>query len=79
MIENLMRQAVVKQKELEPFVLELGVKANKLEVIHRNDRIEIKPTEWLNAKTWREINEILKTHEFTWRSQGRDSCWIRYK
>ncbi|HZE77849.1 MAG TPA: hypothetical protein VE089_04800, partial [Nitrososphaeraceae archaeon] len=79
MIENLMRQAVVKQKELEPFVLELGVKANKLEVIHRNDRIEIKPTEWLNAKTWREINEILKTHEFTWRSQGRDSCWIKYK
>jgi hypothetical protein len=73
-----MRQAVVKQKGLEPFVLELEVKANKLEVIHRNDRIEIKPTEWLNAKCG-EINGILKTHEFTWRSQRRDSCWIRYK
>ena len=33
-----MRQAVVKQKGLEPFVLELEVKANKLEVIHRNDK-----------------------------------------
>ena len=64
---------------MEPFALELGVKANKLEVIQRNDRIEIKPIEWLNAKTWREIHEILKAHEFTWRSHGRDSCWIRYK
>ena len=74
-----MRKVVVKQKGLEPFVLELGVKANKLEVIYKKDRIEIKPREWLNTKTWKAINEILKTHEFMWRSYGKDSCWIRYK
>jgi len=61
---------------LEPFILELGVRVNKLEIIHRNDRIEIKPREWLNTKMWREIKEFewyLRDYFFRQSNSQQDS------
>jgi hypothetical protein len=78
-VENLMRQAAIRQKEnsAQPFLTELGVRANKLEIVRKDDCIEIKPKEWLDKKSWREINEILIRQTFLWLSLGRDSCWIK--
>jgi putative transposase len=78
-VENLMRQDAIKQKEnnAQPFVIELGVRVNKLQILRKDDCIEIKPKEWLDKKNWREINEILVKHQFNWLSHGRDSCWIK--
>src|SRR6185437_12239413 len=60
-VENLMRQAAIRQKEnnAQPFLIELGIRVNKLQILRKDDRIEIKPKEWLDKKNWREINEIL--------------------
>jgi hypothetical protein len=78
-VENLMRQAAIKQKEnnAQPFAIELGVRINKLQILRKDDCIEVKPKEWLGKKNWREINEILVKHQFNWLSHGRDSCWIK--
>jgi putative transposase len=78
-VENLMRQAAIRQKEnsAQPFVIELGLRVNKLQILRTDDCIEIKSREWLDKKNWREINEILVKHEFRWLSYGRDSCWIK--
>jgi hypothetical protein len=74
-----MRQAAVSQTNVEPFLFQLGIRANKLDIIRKDDSIEIKPKDWLNKKEWREINEILAEHGFEWLSHGRDSCWLLKK
>jgi hypothetical protein len=74
-VESLMRQAAVKGK-VEPFIFELGVRVNKLEIIRKDDSIEIKPKDWLNKKDWRNY-EILTEHGFSWFSYGKESCWIK--
>ena len=32
---------------------------------------------WLDKQVWKEINDILRVHQFAWLSNGKDSCWIR--
>jgi hypothetical protein len=32
---------------------------------------------WLDKQVWKEINDILRVHQFDWLSNGKDSCWIR--
>jgi hypothetical protein len=78
-IENLMRQAAISQNtsKVEPFIFELGVRANKLVISRKDDSIEIKTKEFLDKKNWREINEILLRNGFKWLSLGKDSCWIK--
>jgi hypothetical protein len=76
-IENLMRQAAKQKTKMEPFVFELGIRVNKVEILHKDDSIEIKPKGWLDKKNWREINEVLLRNGFTWFSYGKDSCWIK--
>jgi hypothetical protein len=58
-----MRQ-VAMEKKPEMFVTALGIRANKLEVIHENGSVKVKPKQWLNKKAWHEINDILRIHEF---------------
>jgi hypothetical protein len=29
------------------------------------------------VELWREINDILRVHQFAWLSNGKDSCWIK--
>jgi hypothetical protein len=64
---------------MEAFIFELGTRANKVEILRKDNSIEIKPKGWLGKKNWREINEILLRNGFEWLSSGRDSCWIKMK
>ena len=50
---------------MEPFIFELGTKANKVEILRKEDSIEIKPKGWLGKKKWREINEVLRRNRFS--------------
>jgi Integrase core domain len=78
-VENLMRQAAISQKgdNIQLFTFELGIRANKVQILDRDDSIEVKAKTWLDKKNWTEINMILVKHGFMWLSLGRDSCWIR--
>ena len=43
---------------MEAFIFELGNRANKVEVLRKEDNsIEVKPKGWLGKKNWTEINE----------------------
>ena len=65
---------------MEPFIFELGIRANKVEILHKEGNgIEIKPKGNLGKKKWREINEILLRNGFEWLACGRGSCWIKMK
>ncbi len=75
-VEDLMRQAALKKKP-EMFVTALGIRANKIEIIHDNGSVKIKPKEWIDKKTWREINDILRIQDFKWFGDGKESCWIK--
>ena len=39
--------------------------------------LKISPRGWIDKHIWREINDILSLHKFSWLSNGKDSCWIR--
>jgi hypothetical protein len=71
-----MRQAAKKKK---PCLLPLWAFANKIDVIHDNGSVKIKPKEWIDKKTWREINDILRIQDFKWFGDGKESCWIKAK
>lgn len=75
-VEDLMRQAALKKKP-EMYVKALGIRANKIQIIHENDNVKIKPKEWLDKKNWREINDILRVQDFKWFGDGKESCWIK--
>jgi hypothetical protein len=75
-----MRRATPNQRtKMEPFIFELGSRANKVEILHKDDSIEIIPKGWLGKRTWREINEVLLRNGFEWLPSGKDSCWIKIK
>lgn len=78
-VEDLMRQAAINQgnAKTEKFVSSLGIRATKVQVLHENGTTSVKPRQWLDKKTWREINDILRVQEFYWQADGKDSCWIR--
>jgi hypothetical protein len=64
---------------MEPFIFELGNTANKVEILRKDNSIEIKPKGWLGKRNWREINEVLLRSGFEWLSSGEGSCWIKIK
>jgi hypothetical protein len=65
---------------MEAFIFELGIRANKVEILRNEDNsIEVKPKGWLGKKNWTEINEILLRNGFEWFSSGKDSRWIKVK
>jgi hypothetical protein len=39
--------------------------------------MKVKPKGWMDKQVWKEINDILRVHQFGWLSNGRDSCWIK--
>jgi hypothetical protein len=65
--------------KMEAFIFELGTRANKVEILRKDNSVEIKPRGWLDKKNWREINEVLLRNGFEWLSSGKDSCWIKIK
>ncbi|SRR5579884_2367275 len=77
--ESLMRQAAIHAKatEEEPVIKGLGIRINKLQILHEGDCIKVRAKSWLERKDWTEINDILRVQGFNWLSNGKDSCWIR--
>jgi hypothetical protein len=52
-VEELMRQTTIsRQRKVELFLFELGVRVNKLQILHKDDSVEIKPKIWLDKKNW---------------------------
>lgn len=78
-VEHLMRQAAVYSREVtqEPIVKGLGIRVNKIQILYECDCIRVKQKEWLDLKSWREINDILRVQGFNWLTNGKDSCWIK--
>ena len=60
-------------KKPEMFATELGIRVNKIEIIHDNGSVKIKPKQWLDKKTWREINDILRIQDSKWFADGKEN------
>ena len=63
----------------EMIVTALGIRANRIEIIHENGCVKIEPKEWIDKRTWLEINDILRIQDFKWFGDGKESCWIKAK
>ena len=59
------------------FVNNLGNRIKKVIIVNEGDSIKITPKAWIDKRIWREINDILKLHGFSWLSSGKDSCWMK--
>ena len=59
------------------FVNNLGKRIKKVTIVNEGDSIKVTPKTWIDKQIWREINDILKLHEFSWLSNGKDSCWLK--
>jgi hypothetical protein len=62
---------------MEPFIFELGNRANKVEILRKDNSIEIKPKGWLGRRYWREMNEVLLRNGFEWLSSGEVVVGLR--
>ena len=49
----------------------------KVTIVNEGDSIKVTPTGWIDKHIWREINDILKLHGFSWLSNEKDSCWLK--
>ena len=69
---------LIKQAGNKPnFVNNLGKRIRKVTIVNEGDSIKVTPKAWIDKSVWREINDILKLHEFGWLSNGKDSCWMK--
>ena len=69
---------LIKRSTTKPnFVNNLGKRIKKITIVNEGDSIKVTPKIWIDKKVWREINDILKLHEFGWLSNGKDSCWLK--
>ncbi|MGI0073948.1 MAG: DDE-type integrase/transposase/recombinase [Nitrosotalea sp.] len=59
------------------FAVQLGKRVEKVKIVNEKDCIKVIPKGWMEKPTWREINDILKLSEFSWLSNGKDSCWMK--
>ena len=58
---------LIKQSATKPnFVNNLGKRIKKVSILNEGDSIKISPKDWIDKKIWREINNILKLHDFSW-------------
>lgn len=67
------------QKEIAEgkFAVHLGERVQHVNIINEKDCIKVMLKGWLDKQVWKEINDILRVHQFAWLSNGKDSCWIR--
>ncbi|MGI0012687.1 MAG: IS6 family transposase [Nitrososphaera sp.] len=59
------------------FAVHLGKRIQLVDIANEKDCVKVKPKGWMDKQVWKEINDILRLHEFAWLSNGRDSCWIK--
>lgn len=69
---------LIKQSATKPnFVNNLDKRIKKVTIVNEGDSIKVTPTGWIDKHIWREINDILRLHGFSWLSSGKDSCWMK--
>ena len=69
---------LIKHASKKPnFVNNLGKRIEMVTIENEGDSIKITPKGWIDKSIWREINDILRLHEFSWLSSGKDSCWLK--
>lgn len=75
--ENKIRNLIVKSAKPNNFVMHLGLRVDAVIIINEKDCIRVTPKGWIEKKTWREINDILRLDGFSWISNEKDSCWLK--
>ena len=80
--QNRLKDLIVKSAEQKgiaegKFAVHLGKRVQHVDIVNEKDCIKIKPKGWRDKQIWKEINDILRVHQFAWLSNGRDSCWIK--
>ncbi len=63
------------QKEITEgkFAVHLGERVQHANIINEKDCIKVMLKVWLDKQVWKEINDILRVHQFAWLSNGKDS------
>ncbi len=74
---NKIRGLIEKSVEKPSFVVQLGKRISKINVVNEKDSIKVSCKGWMDKQVWREINDILKLSGFNWLSNGKDSCWLK--
>ena len=63
---------LIKHASKKPnFVSNLGKRIEMVTIENEGDSIKVTPTGWIQKHTWREINDILKLHEFFLREMSK--------
>jgi hypothetical protein len=80
--QNRLKDLIVKSTEQKAiaegkFAIHLGKRIQFVDIINEKDCMKVKPKSWMEKQVWKEINDILRLHEFGWLSNGKDSCWIK--
>jgi len=69
---------LIKHASKKPnFVNNLDKQIEMVTIVNEDDSNKVTLTGWIQRNTWREINDILKLHEFCGLSNGKDSCWMK--
>ena len=69
---------LIKQAGTKPnFANNLGKRIKKVAIVNEGDSMKVTPKGWIDKQVWREINDILRLHGFSWLSNGKDSCWLK--
>ena len=80
--QNRLKDLIAKsaaQKEIAggKFAVHLGNRIQHVEILNEKDCVRVKPKCWMDKQIWKEINDILRVHQFAWLAKGKDSCWIK--
>lgn len=75
--KNRIKDLIVKSAKPNNFVTHLGLRVDRVTIVNEKDAIKVTPKGWIEKRTWREINDILRLDGFSWLSNERDSCWLK--
>ena len=75
--DNKIKDLIQNSTEESNFITHLGKRINKVSIINEGDCIKVISKGWIDKAIWREINDILKLSDFSWLSNGKDSCWMK--
>jgi hypothetical protein len=76
-LDSIAKSAAQKQIADGKFSVHLGKRVQQVNIVNEKDCIKVIPKGWLDKQVWKEINDILRLHQFAWLANSRDSCWIK--
>jgi hypothetical protein len=65
------KSAQRKEVQEGKFAVHLGKRVQYVDIENEKDCIKVKPKGWLDKQVWKEINDILRVHQFAWLSKAR--------